>query len=191
MNIAIFSGSFNPIHTGHLRLAEYLTNNRLADEVWFVVSPCNPLKEQAELIDEYQRLDMVMLAIKGKDKLKASDVEFTMPVPSYTIDTLHRLTGLFPEHRFSLLIGSDNALVFDQWKNYPQILAEYAVLVYPRKGFDFRIVADKYPEMKLLDTPCYDISSTEIRKMTNENIAARHWLRPMVAAYIQENKLYL
>jgi len=191
MNIAIYSGSFNPIHTGHLKLAEYLTDNRLADEVWFVVSPCNPLKEQIELIDEYLRLDMVVLAIKGKDKLKASDVEFTMPVPSYTIDTLHCLTGLFPEHRFSLLIGSDNALVFDQWKNYPQILAEYSVLVYPRRGFDFLTVADKYPEMKLLDTPYYDISSTEIRKMTRENKDAGQWLHPIVAAYIQENKLYL
>jgi nicotinate-nucleotide adenylyltransferase len=191
MNIAIYSGSFNPIHSGHMRLAEYLTDNRLVDEVWFVVSPCNPLKEQVDIIDEYLRLDMVVLAIKGKDKLKASDVEFSMPVPSYTIDTLHHLTGLFPEYHFSLLIGSDNALVFDQWKNYSQILTEYPVLVYPRKGYNFSTVADKYPEMKLLNTPYYDISSTEIRKMTRENKDAGQWLHPMVAAYIQENKLYL
>lgn len=191
MNIAIYSGSFNPIHTGHTKLAEYLTDNRLVDEVWFVVSPCNPLKEQVELIDEYLRLDMVVLAIKGKDKLKASDVEFTMPFPSYTIDTLHKLTGLFPEHQFSLIIGSDNALIFNQWKDYPQILDEYPVLVYPRKDYEFSIVSDKYPEMKLLDTPYYDISSTEIRKMTRENNDAGQWLHPMVAAYIHENKLYM
>jgi len=190
MNIAIYSGSFNPIHTGHLRLAEYLTAHRLVDEVWFVVSPCNPLKEHPSLIDEYQRLDMVILAIGDNPSLKASDVEFTMPIPSYTIDTLHRLTELFPEHRFSLFIGSDNALVFDKWKSPDQILNEYEVFVYPRKGYDFQVVADKYPEMQLLDTPIYDISSTEIRALIRENKDTGTWLHPMVASYIHENNLY-
>ncbi|MEA4981344.1 MAG: nicotinate (nicotinamide) nucleotide adenylyltransferase [Paludibacter sp.] len=191
MNIAIYSGSFNPIHNGHLQLAGYLTDNQLADEVWFVVSPCNPLKEQPTLIDEYLRLDMVILSISGNDKFKASDVEFTMPIPSYTIDTLHRLSELFPEHRFSLVIGSDNALVFDQWKNPEQILNEYDVFVYPRNGYDFQLVAAKYPKMQLLDTPIYEISSTEIRGMIRENKATGPWLHPMVAAYIKENSLYI
>jgi len=191
MNIAIYSGSFNPIHNGHLQLAGYLTDNQLADEVWFVVSPCNPLKEQPTLIDEYLRLDMVILSISGNDKFKASDVEFTMPIPSYTIDTLHRLSELFPEHRFSLVIGSDNALVFDQWKNPEQILNEYDVFVYPRNGYDFQLVAAKYPKMQLLDTPIYEISSTEIRGMIRENKATGPWLHPMVAAYIKENNLYI
>lgn len=190
MNIAIYSGSFNPIHIGHLKLAEYVIDHQLADEVWFVVSPCNPLKEQAELIDEYLRLDMVILAIKENHKLKASDVEFTMPIPSYTIDTLHRLTGIFPEHQFSLLIGSDNALVFNQWKDHTQLLDEFPVLVYPRKGYDFTTVSVKYPTMKLLDTPFYDISSTAIRKTILDMKDTAKWLHPMVAAYIQENKLY-
>lgn len=190
MNIAIYSGSFNPIHTGHLKLAEYLTDHQLVDEVWFVVSPCNPLKEKAELIDEYFRLDMVMLAIKGNNKLKASDVEFTMSVPSYTIDTLRRLKTLFPEHHFTLLIGSDNALVFHQWKDSSQLLAEFPVLVYPRKGYDFSTVKEIYPTMKLLDTPYYNISSTEIRKNVLEMKDTEQWLHPMVTNYIQENKLY-
>lgn len=190
MNIAIYSGSFNPIHNGHLRLAGYLADNELADEVWFVVSPCNPLKEQPTLIDEYLRLDMVILSISGNEKFKASDVEFTMPIPSYTIDTLHRLSELFPEHRFSLVIGSDNALVFDQWKNPEQILNEYDVFVYPRKAYDFQLVAAKYPGMKLLNTPIYEISSTEIRQMIRENKATGSWLHPKVAAYIHENNLY-
>lgn len=191
MNIAIYSGSFNPIHNGHLQLAGYLTDNQLADEVWFVVSPCNPLKEQPTLIDEYLRLDMVILSISGNDKFKASDVEFTMPIPSYTIDTLHRLSELFPEHRFSLVIGSDNALVFDLWKSPEQILNEYDVFVYPRNGYDFQLVAAKYPKMQLLDTPIYEISSTEIRGMIRENKATGPWLHPMVAAYIKENNLYI
>lgn len=191
MNIAIYSGSFNPIHNGHLQLAGYLTDNQLADEVWFVVSPCNPLKEQPTLIDEYLRLDMVILSISGNDKFKASDVEFTMPIPSYTIDTLHRLSELFPEHRFSLVIGSDNALVFDQWKSPDQILNEYDVFVYPRNGYDFQLVAAKYPKMQLLDTPIYEISSTEIRGMIRENKATGPWLHPMVASYIKENNLYI
>jgi nicotinate-nucleotide adenylyltransferase len=191
MNIAIYSGSFNPIHIGHLQLAEQLTQKHLVDEVWFVVSPCNPLKEHPSLIDEYQRLDMVILSIKDKVNLKASDIEFTMPVPSYTIDTLHLLSRLFPEHRFSLVIGSDNALVFDQWRSPDLILNEYDVLVYPRKGFDFQTVVEKYPKMKLLDTPNYEISSTEIRQMIRENKDTGPWLHPLVADYIRENKLYL
>ena len=190
MNISIYAGSFNPIHTGHLKLAEYLIDHQFADEVWFVVSPCNPLKDQAELIDEFLRLDMVVLATEGNDKFKASDVEFTMPVPSYTIDTLRQLAALFPTHHFSLLIGSDNALVFNQWKDYTDILAEFPVMVYPRRGYDFSDVADKYPTMSLLNTPYYDISSTLIRNNILEMENIQHWLHPKVASYIQENQLY-
>ena len=113
MNITIYSGSFNPVHNGHLALANYILEQNISDEVWFVISPCNPLKNQNELIDEYLRLDMVILAIKNQAGLKASDVEFTMPIPSYSIDTLNTLSTDFPTHTFSLLIGSDNALVFD------------------------------------------------------------------------------
>lgn len=191
MNIGIYSGSFNPVHNGHTQLAQYLIDNKLVDEVWFVVSPCNPLKNQHDLLDEYIRLEMLLMAIKNQPGFKASDVEFTMPIPSYSIDTLHELKLQFPENKFSLIIGSDNALVFDKWKNPQQILEKFSVLVYPRSGYDFAEVASKYPEMQLLDTPFYDISSTHIREQIAQKKDASQWLHPNVYQFILENQLYL
>ena len=190
MRIAIYSGSFNPVHLGHTALAGFLTENNLVDEVWFVVSPCNPLKEQKDLLDEYLRLDMLMLAIQGNPRFKASDIEFTMPIPSYSIDTLNKLKEDYPEHSFKLIIGSDNALVFDQWKNYSELLENFEILVYPRRGYDFEEVRLLYPQMKLLDTPYYDISSTEIRQLLAENKNVSSLLHPAVLAFIQENNLF-
>jgi len=190
MRIGIYSGSFNPIHLGHLQLAGYLIDNNVVDEVWFVVSPCNPLKNQEDLIDEYIRLEMVVFAIKDQKGIKASDIEFTMPIPSYSIDTLHELTLEYPNFQFKLIIGSDNALVFDQWKQYEKLLDEYPVLVYPRKGYDFAEVAQKYPQMQLLDTPFYDISSTQIREFIVQKKDVSQWLHPSVYQFIIENNLY-
>jgi len=190
MRIAIYSGSFNPVHLGHTALAGFLTENNLVDEVWFVVSPCNPLKEQKDLLDEYLRLDMLMLAIQGNPRFKASDIEFTMPIPSYSIDTLNKLKEDYPEHSFKLIIGSDNALVFNQWKNYSELLENFEILVYPRRGYDFEEVRLLYPQMKLLDTPYYDISSTEIRQLLAENKNVSSLLHPAVLAFIQENNLF-
>jgi nicotinate-nucleotide adenylyltransferase len=191
MKIAIYSGSFNPIHLGHQKLAEYLLDNQLVDEVWFVVSPCNPLKDPATQMDEFIRLDMVVAAIRDKPRLKASDIEFTMPVPSYTIDTLHQLTKQYPEHDFALMIGSDNAVIFDQWKNWQEILKSFPVYVYPRRGCDFSSVAEIYPQMQLLNTPFYDISSTQIREMIGKGEDVSGWLSTEVINYIRENNLYL
>ena len=190
MNVALYFGSFNPVHYGHTSLAQYLIDNQIADEVWFVVSPCNPLKNQADLLDEYIRLDMLMLAIKDQPKFKVSDIEFIMPIPSYTIDTLHEFSNQFPDNQFTLLIGSDNALVFDQWKNPQQILAEYPVLVYPRMDFDFFTVKALYPQMQLLDTPYFNISSTEIREASSQKKDITKWLHPSVYEFIIENDLY-
>ena len=188
--IGVYSGSFNPIHTGHLKLAEYLIDNLIVDEVWFIVSPCNPLKKQEDLLDEYIRLDMLMLAIRQHKSFKASDIEFTMPVPSYSIDTLHRLTILYPDFQFTLLIGSDNALVFDQWKEYTQLLNEYPVLVYPRREYDFELVSAGYPQMQLINSPYFDISSSEIRQFIAQKKDVSQWLHPSVYKFIIENNLY-
>ena len=124
-SIGLFFGSFNPIHLGHTNLAEYIFRFSGVDEIWFIVSPRNPLKEQSELIDENLRLKMLQLATGDKDYLVASDIEFDLPKPSYTIKTLNTLSEIFPEDDFILLIGSDNMQIFDQWKDYQTILDDY------------------------------------------------------------------
>jgi len=189
--IGLYFGSFNPVHMGHLNLANYLVDNELVDELWFVISPCNPLKRQSDLLDEHIRLKMLDIATEGNSKLKVSDVEFSMPVPSYTIDTLNALSSRFSDVRFSLIIGSDNALLFERWKNYRQILKDYPILVYPRRGYDFDKVATEFMQMKLLSTPYYDISSTEIRRDIAEKRDVSECLHSNVYQYILENKLFL
>lgn len=186
----LYFGSFNPIHNGHTQLAHYLINEKLCDEVWFIVSPHNPLKNQQDLSDENERLKMLELAIKDSTCFKVCNIEFSMPVPSYTIDTLRKLSTNHPEKDFALLIGSDNALVFDQWKAYQTILTNYKVFVYPRKTFDFNDVRDKYPQMHLLQTPYFDISSTEIRQLLAQKKDATNWLHPAVLQYILDNDIY-
>lgn len=190
MRIGVFFGSFNPIHLGHQNLAEYLIENKLVDEVWFVVSPCNPLKNQSELLDEYIRLEMLILAIQHQPKFKVFDIEFTMPIPSYSIDTLHLLSSKFNDYQFELIIGSDNALIFEQWKNHLQILNEYKVLVYPRRNSDFTKFVNIYPQMQLLNTPFYDISATQIREFIAQKKEVNHWLHPSVYQFIKDNNLY-
>ena len=190
MNIALFFGSFNPFHLGHLHLGEYIVQNELFEEVWYIVSPCNPLKNQVDLIDENLRLEMLVGAIQQNSQLKASDIEFTMPIPSYTIDTLKVLSNEFPDNKFTLLIGSDNALVFDKWKNYNDLLTNFDIVVYPRTGYDFSEVSKIYPQMKLLNTPVYDISSTEIRKYIKQQKDITNMVHPFVNQFIIENNLY-
>lgn len=188
--IGLYFGSFNPVHLGHVNIAQYLIDNQYVDEVWFVVSPHNPLKEDTELVDENIRLKMVELAIQNHPQLKVSDLEFSLPKPSYTINSLHAFSEKYPENKFYLLIGSDNVLIFDQWKDYQKILEEYPVLVYPRKNFDVSHLLSKYPQMKFLSTPYYDISSSAIRQALKEQKDVGKWLHPAVYQFIIENKLY-
>ncbi len=135
----LFSGSFNPIHMGHLMLAGYISAFTYVDEVWFVVTPHNPLKVKESLLPDDIRLEMARLALADYDNLKVSDVEFRMPRPSYTSDTLNALTQEHPDRRFSLIIGGDNWLLFDKWKDYEQIMERYQILIYPRPGENIRI----------------------------------------------------
>ncbi len=190
LRVGLYFGSFNPVHNGHLSLAQHLLAEGKVDEVWFVVSPCNPLKQQSDLIDHHIRLEMLQLAVDGNPSLKVSDIEFSMPVPSYTVDTLKKFSSLYPSVQFSLLIGSDNALLFDKWKDYKKILADNVVWVYPRPGYDFALVKGRYPEMRLLDTPFYDVSSTEIRKKIAEKEDVSGDIPPVVYVYIQDHGLY-
>ncbi|HOH55210.1 MAG TPA: nicotinate (nicotinamide) nucleotide adenylyltransferase [Paludibacteraceae bacterium] len=188
--VGLYFGSFNPFHLGHQKLAEFLLDRQVFDEVWFVVSPRNPLKPENDLLDEDVRLEMVKMAIKDNPKLKVSNLEFSLPKPSYTIDSLHAFSSKYPENDFSLLIGSDNAKVFDQWKSFQQILNEYPVLVYPRSGFNKEGIAKTYPQMKWLETPLYDISSTEIRRSIQQGKEVKQWLHPAVYQYIVDKNLY-
>ena len=165
-SIGLFFGSFNPIHLGHTQLAEYIFEYSGVDEIWYIVSPRNPLKEQSELIDEHLRFRLIEMATEGKDYLKVSDIEFNMPKPSYTINTLQALSEKYPEDNFILLIGSDNMQIFDQWKDYQTILNEYSILVYPRKDFDYEPFEEIYPDMQILEeAPFFEISSTDIREL--------------------------
>ena len=136
MEIGFFGGSFNPIHIGHLIIAEHICNNAGLDELWISVTPKNPLKVDSSLLDEKHRVEMVKRAIERFDKIKYCDIELYLPIPSFTADTLRKLCLLYPEHNFSLIIGADNWLLFDKWREYDFILKNFKIIVYPRPGYD-------------------------------------------------------
>lgn len=190
MNITIYSGSFNPIHLGHEALALFLVENKIADEVWLVVTPSNPLKNSSDMINHSLRFDMVKLVSDGRHDIKPSDIEFNMPVPSYTVDTLRKLSLLYPQHQFSLLIGSDNATVFDQWRNYEEILENYQVLVYPRLGDNLSSISQRFPKLEFIPAPYLNISSTEIREKIRNEEDCSAILNPKVKDYILKHDLY-
>lgn len=169
MRIGIYGGSFNPVHFGHIGLAEWVLNNTDLDEVWLLVSPNSPLKDPNILADENDRLRAVEQAIAGKPGLRASDFEFTLPRPNYTANTLRELQRRYPEHEFTLIIGEDNLAVFDHWREWQFILDNFHVFVYPRHH-DNQMSNVKCPMSNaknlrfLANAPYFDISSTEIRK---------------------------
>jgi len=160
---ALFGGSFNPIHEGHLALADQVLKQGLADEVWFVVSPRNPLKPTADPTDAQQRLEEVREALKNLPGCFASDIEFNLPTPNYFVQTLRKAIFEYPEHNFLMLIGGDNLDVFTKWKDYEWLLENIDILVYPRPGAS-NVVPSGWNRVRMLDAPLMDISSTEIRK---------------------------
>lgn len=172
----LFFGSFNPIHCGHLQIASYLLNHGLCDRIWFIVSPQNPFKKDASLLPEKERFRIVETAISGDPRMKASDIEFTLPRPSYTVDTLQKLSATFPDRNFSLIIGADNLKDFHRWKDYPSIAARYKIFVYPRPGID--LTGIHYPNVTFIEAPLFSVSSTEIR----EKIRNRTDISPFVPA---------
>ncbi|EGK00353.1 nicotinate (nicotinamide) nucleotide adenylyltransferase [Dysgonomonas gadei] len=190
MNIGIFSGSFNPIHIGHLILANYIVEFTEIEEVWFLVSPQNPLKSEDELSDEHIRLEMTELALAKYAKLKASDFEFSMPIPSYTVNTLDALRNEYPGHNFTLIIGADNWNVFESWREYDKILENYKIRVYPRLGHRITIPTKLRDKVEALDSPIIEISSTFIRDSIAEGKDIRAFLPDDIYDYILNKGLY-
>lgn len=185
----LFFGSFNPIHNGHLEIASHLLSQGMLDEIWFVVSPQNPLKESGILTNPKHRLEMLKLAITGEPRFRASDIEFNMPVPSYTIDTLQLLSDSNPSREFSLIIGSDNLEEFRLWKDFEKILNNYRVLVYPRANeLNTPFTANK--NVVVTNAPLIKVSSTKIRQCIQEQMDITNLLPERVYNYIRKNKLY-
>lgn len=193
--IGLYFGSFNPIHIGHLAIAGYMTEFAGLDHVWFIVSPHNPLKKKETLLADHQRLHMVNLAIGDNPRLKGSDIEFKLPVPSYTIDTLIYLNEKYPEHKFSLIMGEDNLNTLHKWKNINEIISKCSIFVYPRPG-------SVKPASPLLDqilsetdihkitAPLMEISGTFIRDGIKKGKDMSYFLPPEVWKYIGEMHFY-
>jgi nicotinate-nucleotide adenylyltransferase len=190
MKIGLFFGSFNPVHVGHLIIANYLVENSDLNELWMVISPHNPFKKRSSLADDYARYEMVFKAVEEHPKLRASNIEFDLPQPSYTIDTLTYLKEEHPEHEFVLIMGGDNLRGFHKWKNYEQILKYYEIIVYKRPDYELGALQD-HPKIQIIeDCPQMQISSTFIRKMIKEGKSIRYWVTEEVREIIEATNLY-
>jgi nicotinate-nucleotide adenylyltransferase len=188
MKIGLYFGSFNPVHIGHLIIANHIANNTDLKQVWFVVSPQNPLKNSSSLLNEYHRLHMIKSAIDGENKLRASSVEFKLPKPSYTVDTLTYLKEKHPEHQFSLIMGSDGFQNLDKWKNYNVIVKNYPFYIYNRPGFEIK--NEWGTNIVVLKAPLLEISSTRIREMVKEKKSIRFLVPDCVLEEIESNSYY-
>jgi len=185
----LFFGSYNPIHIGHLAIANYMLEYSDLDELWLVISPQNPLKKKKTLLNEYDRFHMAELALEGNDKIKPSDIEFRLPKPSYTIDTLSYLKEKNPATDFVLIMGADNIESFEKWKNYETILKYYQLYVYPRPGYDLGKYYE-HPGVKLINAPLMEISSSFIRDAIKQGKDVRYFLPEKVYDYICKMNLY-
>lgn len=185
----LFFGSFNPIHAGHLIIASYMANFTDLDEVWLVVSPQNPLKEKKGLVNMYDRLEMARLATEPAEKIKVSDIEFKLPQPSYTVDTLVYLHEKYPSKEFVLIMGSDNLASLKKWKNYEVLLKNYAIYVYPRPGADISEWLS-HPSITLTKTPQMEISSTFIRRSLKDNKNIQFLVPDNVITFMDSKNMY-
>lgn len=188
MHIGLYFGSFNPIHVGHLIVANHIIEHTEIDKLWFVVSPHNPLKDSHSLLNEYDRLHLVQLSIEGNAKFRASNVEFSLPKPSYTIDTLTYLTEKFPLEQFSVIMGSDSFQNIHRWKNYEQLIDKYSLIVYNRPGFE--IGETHGAKITQVHAPLLEISSTYIRDQIKAGKSIRYVVPENVWEYIIENRYY-
>lgn len=190
MRTGLFFGSFNPIHVGHLIIANYMATQTDLREVWMVVSPHNPLKHKQSLARDYDRLHLVQIAVAENPLLKASDIEFSLPKPSYTIDTLIYLKEKYPNRDFVLIMGSDNLATLEKWKNYDILLRDYALYVYLRPGFDPGPLAS-HPAVRLFDdVPLMLLSSSYIRECLRQGKSVKYLVSEPVYAYLNASGLY-
>jgi len=190
MVVGLFFGSFNPIHVGHLIIAQSVLQFANLQEIWFVVSPQNPLKKNRNLLHEFDRLDMVRLAIDDNERFKASDIEFHMPRPSFTIDTLTYLKEKYSDKEFKLIIGGDNLAIFPKWKNSQIILDDFGLIVYPRPDSK-PLELLKHPNVVSIEAPLMSISATYIRRCIREEKSIKYLVPQDVATYIRSKKFYL
>jgi len=191
MNIGLFFGSFNPIHVGHLIIANHMVEHSNLDQIWMVVTPHNPHKKKSSLLADNHRLMLVDIALEEYPKLKSSKIEFDLPQPSYTVNTLAFITEKHPNNTFSLIMGEDNLKSFHKWKNYETILENHHIYVYPRvsKGV-VETQFDKHPKIHKVDAPIVEISSTYIRKSIKNKINIRPLLPQNVWKYLDEMNFY-
>ena len=189
MKIGLFFGSFNPVHNGHLIIANYIAQTTDLDKVWLVVSPQNPFKVKETMLGEYDRLHLINLAIEENPYLKASDIEFKLPKPSYTIDTLVHLGEKYPQHEFALIMGSDNLASLRKWKNYEQLLNNYHFYIYKRRGTETNPYLDAR-NIHFIDFPFLDISATFIRENIQKGVSMQYFLPDKVWNYIEANHYY-
>ena len=189
MQIGLFFGTFNPMHTGHLIIAQYMLDYTKLDEVWFIVSPQNPLKDKNGLLDPERRLEMVELAIQDEPNFRASNVEFDLPMPSFTINTLRYLSGKSPDHHYGIIMGSDNMLSFDKWKDHEDILENYHIYVYPRPNVEKDKLIN-HPNVTMHDVPLLYISSSFIRNALKKKTSVKNLLPDRVHQFILKHDLF-
>ena len=189
MKIGLFFGSFNPIHIGHMAIAQYMLEYTPLDKIWFVVSPQNPFKAKETLLDQQHRLTIVRIAVEDDPKMEASNIEFSMPIPSYTVDTLTFLRESYPKVQFALIMGQDNLLHFHKWKNHTSILEHHDAYVYPRPRCQSSEM-EKHPNIHLTNSPMMEISAQFIRKCIREKKEVNYFLPPKVYQYIDEMNFY-
>jgi nicotinate-nucleotide adenylyltransferase len=191
MKIGLYFGTFNPIHVGHLIIANHMAEHSDLDQIWMVVTPHNPLKKKNTLLDDYQRLHLVRLATEDYPNIKPTDIEFKLPQPNYTVNTLAHLSEKFPQHEFSLIMGEDNLKSLHKWKNYEYILQHHDIYVYPRVSEEVENELFKnHPRIQIIDAPVVEISSTVIRDNIKKNKNIRPLLPQKVWEYVIHNNFY-
>ncbi len=189
MKIGLYFGSFNPVHVGHMIIANFMATQTDLDQVWMVVSPQNPLKDKKTLAKERTRFNLVALAISDNLKIKASDIEFKLPKPSFTIDTLTYLKEKKESNEYVLIMGSDNLETLHKWKNYEKLISDYNIYIYKRPGYENPSFTD-HPNILFFEAPLMNISSTYIRECMKNNKSIRYLVPDAVYEYLLNTKMY-